>query len=171
MNTPVVISIVSSSAIVISAVFAGIQLRYVQKQRARDAEMLLVRSFQTADFMKGMSLALNLPEGLSKKEIFELIGEDKGYLLLWLGTWESLGIMVYRHEISLSTLDDYFSGPLIISWKKLARYVEDDRKDLQRDTMHEWFQWLAERMIERESKNPAKPAHLDKKNWKEKPLW
>ncbi|HYG51979.1 MAG TPA: hypothetical protein VD905_13805 [Flavobacteriales bacterium] len=169
METPVIISIVSSSAIVISAVFAGIQLRYVQKQRARDAEMLLVRSFQTPDFMKAMSFVMGMPDNLSKKEILDLAGHEKGLVLLWLGTWEGLGVMVYRHEISLSTLDDYFSGPIIISWKKLQRYVEDDRKDLQRDTMHEWFQWLAERMFERESKSPARPAHIDKKDWKERP--
>src|SRR6478735_2550112 len=125
MTTPEIISLVSASAIVISMVFAGIQLRYMYKQRQRDAELLLVRSFQTPDFMKGMSLVLSLPDGLSKKEIFDRVGNDKGHLLLWLGTWESLGIMVYKHEISLSTLDDYFSGPLIISWKKLQRYVED----------------------------------------------
>lgn len=168
METPVIISLVSSSAIVAGTIFAGVQLRYVQKQRAREAELLLLRSFQTPDFMKAMSLVLHMPEGLSKKQILEYVGDEKGFLLLWLGTWEGLGIMVYRHEISLSTLDDYFSGPLIISWRKLEKYVEDDRKDLQRDTMHEWFQWLSERMIEREKKYPVKPAHIDKKNWKEK---
>lgn len=167
MTAPVLISLISASAIVISVIFAGIQLRYIQKQRSREAELLLVRSFQTAEFMKALSFVLSLPDNLSKKEIFDLAGNDKSLVLLWLGTWESLGIMVYRHEISMSTMDDYFSGPIIISWKKLARYVEEDRNALQRDTMHEWFQWLAERMIERESKNPARPAHIDKKNWKE----
>jgi len=167
MNLPLIISSISAVAVVTSVIFAGLQLRYVQKQRRREAELLLVRSFQTPEFMKAMSFVMSLPDDLSKKQIFELSGSEKGLVLLWLGTWESLGVMVYRHEISMSSMDDYFSGPIIISWKKLKRYVEDDRKELQRDTMHEWFQWLAERMMERESKYPVTPAYLSAKKWKE----
>lgn len=167
MTLPVIISLISASMFVISVIIGVIQLNLVKKQRAREAELLLVRSFQTRDFMKALNLVLNLEDGLSRKEILDVAGIDKEFIFFWLGTWESLGIMVYRKEISMSAMDDYFSGPIVISWKKLEKYVMEEREALQRDTMHEWFQWLAERMLERESNIPVKPAHLAYKNWKE----
>ncbi len=167
MTLPVIISLISASMFVISVIIGVIQLRLVHKQRAREAELLLVRSFQTRDFMKALNLVLGLPDGLSRKEILEATGNDKEFIFFWLGTWESLGIMVFRKEISMSAMDDYFSGPIVISWRKLEKYVMEERAELQRDTMHEWFQWLAERMIEREGKIPVSPAHVMYKKWSE----
>ena len=168
MQLPIIISAITCSAIVLSVVFMWIQIQGMKKQRERESELLLARSFQTPEFMKAMGLVMHLPEGLSKKEVEKKVGDKIDLVLLWLGTWESLGILVFRHEISMDLIDDFFSGPIIISWRKLSKYVEDDRKELQRDTMHEWFQWLAERMMERESKNPALPANISHKNWKSK---
>lgn len=167
MELPVVLSLITTLAIICSVIFAGLQIRVMQKQRSREAELLLARSFQTPEFMKAYGLVMTLPDGLSKSEIEERLGENNNLVLLWLGTWESLGILVFRNEISLSVVDDFFSGPIVISWRKLGKYVMDYRKEQQRETFHEWFQWLAERMMERESKTPVVAAHLTHKNWKE----
>lgn len=167
MEFPVVLSLVSTFAIVCSVIFAGLQIRGMQKQRSREAELLLVRSFQTPEFMKAYGLVMTLPDGLSKKAIEERLGDKNDLVLLWLGTWESLGILVFRNEISLSVIDDFFSGPIVISWRMLERFINDYRLEHQRETFHEWFQWLAERMMERESKIPAIAAHFTHKNWKE----
>ncbi len=137
------------------------------KQRTREGELHLASSFQTPEFMNAMGVILHLPDDLSKKELELLLGDKHDLVRFWLGTWESLGILVFRNEISMDVMDDFFSGPIVISWRKLNKYVTDDRAELQRDTMHEWFQWLAERMMEREAKNPVKAAHLTHKNWKE----
>ena len=168
MQLPVIISAITCTAIIISVVFAWAQVSIMKKQRIRESELLLARSFQTPEFMKAMGLVMHLPEGLSKKQVEETVGEKIDLVLLWLGTWESLGILVFRHEISIELLDDFFSGPVIISWRKLKGYIADDRKALQRDTMHEWFQWLAERMEERETKTPARPANMAHTEWKSK---
>jgi hypothetical protein len=168
MQIPVIISAITCTAIVVSVVFAWVQIQAIKKQRERESELLLARSFQTPEFMKAMGLVMHLPDGLSKKELEEKVGDKIDLVLLWLGTWESLGILVFRYEISIERMDDFFSGPVIISWRKLQGYVKDDRKELNRDTMHEWFQWLAERMMERESKNPALPANEAHKGWKSK---
>ncbi len=167
MTIPVIISLISASMFVISVIIGVIQLNLVKKQRAREAELLLVRSFQTMEFMRAQNLVLNLPDDLKKADILNMNPEEKNLIFYWLGAWEALGIMVFKREISMSVMDDYFSGPIIISWKKLSTYVEQDRKDLNRETMHEWYQWLAEHMEEREANTPAKPAHITYKNWKE----
>jgi hypothetical protein len=167
MNPAIIISSITAFAVVCSVIFAGMQIRIMQQQRSREAELLLARSFQTTEFMKALALVLSLPDDLTKKQVEELVKENKSLVLLWLGTWESLGILVFRKEISMAVMDDFFSGPIIISWRKLSQYVFDERNELNRHTMHEWFQWLAERMIERETRIPAEPAFEVHKHWKE----
>jgi hypothetical protein len=64
------------------------------------------------------------------------------------------------------TLGDFFSGAIVISWRKLSAFVEEDRRQLQRETVWEWFQWLAERMLEHEKQVPPVPAHVAHRSWK-----
>lgn len=167
MDFPVLLSLVSTTAIVCSVVFAGLQIRNAQNQRSREAQLLLVRSFQTPEFINAMGVLLTLPEGLSKKELEERLGDKSGLLLFWSGTMESLGILVYRREITMDLIDDYFSGPIVFGWRRLRRYMDDVRKESGRETMGEWFQWLAERLQERESKTPPVPANIAYRHWSE----
>jgi hypothetical protein len=44
--------------------------------------------------------------------------------------------------------------------------VEEDRRITERDTVWEWFQWLAERMSEREKSVPPVPAHIAHRSWR-----
>ena len=73
---------------------------------------------------------------------------------------------IFRREVTLDLVDDFFSGPISISWRKLSRYVFEQRAVLDRETAFEWFQWLAERMIEREKQTPPTPAHIAHRDWK-----
>ena len=86
---------------------------------------------------------------------------------LVMSTWESMGILLYNPEVTIEMIDDAFSGPILFSWQKLERYVNDLRLELGRDTLFEWFQWLSERMIDREKANPPVPAHIAHKEWEE----
>lgn len=72
-----------------------------------------------------------------------------------------MGVLLFHKELSIDIVDDFFSGPILISWKKLLPYVTDLRRPYNRDTWSEWFEWLAERMMERESKFPVMPAYRE----------
>lgn len=52
-------------------------------------------------------------------------------------TWESLGILVYPGELGLDLVDDFFSGPITISWRKLKPYVVGERAEQNRETIEE----------------------------------
>jgi hypothetical protein len=91
-------------------------------------------------------------------------GEDAVYLVSL--TWESLGVLVYRRQVTLDLVDDFFSGPLVISWQKLKVYSEEWRRTLNRETGNEWFHWLAERMLEREKTSPPIPAYVAHRHWR-----
>ena len=90
----------------------------------------------------------------AKAEIDALPENDQVDVTALLATWESLGILVFNHEIPLQMVDDFYSGTLAQSWRKLQPYVKELREATARPTRWEWFQWLAERMEEGESDTP-----------------
>lgn len=127
--------------------------------------MELLHAFQTPAFAKALNLVYKLPDGLSKEEIESSLGDDFHLVYSLMTTWESLGILVYRGEIDLDLVDDFFSGPIAISWRKLKGHVMGERSMLERDTIEEWFQWLTERLSEKESRIPPVPAHIAHRHW------
>ena len=109
-----------------------------------------------------------MPDGLTKAEIAAQAGEDMHLVYALTTTWESLGVLVFRGELSLSLVDDFFSGPISISWRKLRPYMVGEREEQNRETIGEWFEWLADQLKKRESKVLPIPAHVAHRSWEEK---
>lgn len=166
MSIEVISQIVETFAVVVGVGFAIIQIKQYKLNKRREAALVLLHSFQTPSFAKALNLVYKLPDGLSKKQIEDQLGDDFHLVYALMTTWESLGILVFRGEIDLDMIDDFFSGPLIISWNKLKGHIIEERSLLGRDTIEEWFQWLMERLLEQESKEPAIPAYIAHKKWK-----
>ena len=82
------------------------------------------------------------------------------------GTFESLGILIYRREIDISLVDDYCGGAIILAGRCFRRYLTQTRESSGRSTYYEWFQWLYDRFEERESAKPAIPAFAAYRDWK-----
>jgi hypothetical protein len=158
--------IIASLGVMLGLVFAGIQLRQFRLSQEREAVLELLHSYQTPSLARGLQLMFALPDDLSRAEVEARLGEDLATLWVVMVTWESLGVLIYRGQVELAIFDDFFSGPLLLSWRKLQRYVEEYRAQLQRETIFEWFQWLAERMQERESQVPPLPAHIGCRDWR-----
>ena len=79
---------------------------------------------------------------------------------------ETIRVLLFHGEFTIDIIDDFFSGPILISWRKLLPYTLDLRQRHQPETWSEWFQWLAERMMEREEKLPPIPAHIAHRDWR-----
>jgi hypothetical protein len=169
LNLPLVLQLIGTVIMVAGVIFGLQNIRQYQAGRKRESAIVMLNSFQTGEFVKGLLAILDLPEPVSRKTLDEL-PEDK-YLAVYVvvGAWERLGVLVYRREIDLELVDDAFSGPILQSWQKLGPYIQELRTAIQRDTAMEWFQWLAERMLERETSSPPVPAYIAHRNWKPKP--
>jgi hypothetical protein len=166
MSIEVISQIVEAFAVVVGVGFAIIQVKQFKLNKRREAALVLLHSFQTPSFAKALNLVYKLPDGLSKRQIEDQLGDDFHLVYALMTTWESLGILVYRGEIDLDMIDDFFSGPILISWNKLKGHIIEERSLLGRDTIEEWFQWLMERLLEQELKEPAIPAYIAHKKWK-----
>ncbi len=163
-----IIQFVSTTAMILGITFGILNLRNFQKMRRREAAILMLNSFQTNEFVRGLLLVLNMRAGITKTEIDELPKEDYLALYILLGAWERLGILVFHNEIAIELVDDAFSGPILITWQKMEVFIKQFRAEVQRDTGFEWLQWLAERMLERETKTSAIPAYIAHNKWKAK---
>ena len=169
MELAAVAQLVESLVLIVGLVFAAVQLRQYWLTRQRESAFALVQTFQTPDFVRGLLVLAELPEGLTKREIEEHLGTKLESIWVLMDTWESLGVLVFYRELSLRLLQDFFSGPVLISWKKLHRYVYELRQDLKRDTYYEWFQWLAELIEVDEKGRKPPPAYEEHRDWTPEP--
>ena len=158
--------VLSAIALTVGLIFGILQLRQYQARRRWETALTLVHSFQTPAFATALDLLFRMPDGLSRTEVEAWMGQDRTSVMLLISTWESLGILVQRGELNLDLVDDFFSGPIAVTWRKLRRYVEEVRQDEKRETFAEWAQWLAERMHAAETAGPPVPAHIAHRDWR-----
>jgi hypothetical protein len=167
MDISTLANLINAIAVTAGVIFAAAQIREFRRQRRRQSMYTLVQTFQSADFTKALRRIIDLPDNLDRAAIRAEVGpEGEDAIYFVTTTWETIGVLVFQKELTLDLVDDFFSGPLIISWQKLARYLEDVRRDWNRETLFEWFQWLAERMIEREKSSNPVPAHIAHRDWR-----
>jgi hypothetical protein len=160
------LSLASTLAIVAAGIFAGMQVRQFNKQRARDSALQLLHSFQTPEFVNAVNIVFDLPDGLSKVEIEGRLGDKMTNVLVMFGTFESLGVLVFRREIDIRLVEDFCAGVIVMAGHKFKRYLSDMQESSNRNTYYEWFQWLFEQFETRESKVPPVPAYIAFRNWK-----
>ncbi len=167
MDLSTIANIVNAIAVTAGLLFAVVQLRQYRHRRHRETMLELVRSFQSPAFTSALRQVLSLPDDADTKTIHQQLGpdgEDAVYLVAL--TWESLGILLFRRELTIDLIDDFFSGPILLSWRKLHVFSDEWRKRYNRETGSEWFHWLAERMMEREKTTPPVPAYIAHRNWR-----
>ena len=166
MGADTVLNLVTTVTVIGGMLFALFEVRHMAARRRQSAALTLVQSYQTPRFASAIVNVLAVPEGLSRQQLEVRLKDDIEGIWLLMTTWESLGILLYRGEINLDLVEDFFAGPIVLSWRKFRRLVEEMRVDVDRDTYFEWFQWLAERVEAHESDTPALPAYTEHRGWK-----
>lgn len=166
MTISVILQAIATATFVVGAVFTVGQIRLARLAREREVALEILRLIQTPDFVKALRLVYDLEPGLPRPEVEARLGDDINHVYAMMISWESLGVLVYRRQLDLQLVDDFVSGSLLLSWRKLERYVLEERAARGRETLLEWFQWLAERMIERESRVPVVPAYRAHADWR-----
>lgn len=165
MSLPLILQTIATLSIFAGVIFALIQLKITNQQRSRETALQMLHSFRTPEFLNAVDIVFDLPMGLTKKEIEERLGDKITSILVLFGTMESLGILVHKRELDIEMVEDFFSGVIILSGKKLKNYLDEMRRKGSRETYYEWYQWLYEQVERREAKKPAIPAYIAYRDW------
>ena len=165
LSTETLLNLVQTAAIVTGILFGLRELAELRQSRELEATLRMVDVYQDEANSAALVRLTELPTNLPEEEFNRQVGEDLPPILSLAGMWESLGILVHRGDVSLSLVDEFFGGPIIITWEKMARYTADARKHSGPQTF-EWFQWLAERLQEHRKRPETAPAYELYRDWR-----
>ena len=166
MELSILFDVVRTLAVILGIFFGLNQLRQYWLSRKRESTLYIVNSMQTKEFINGLWTIQGLQDGMNMIQIEEKLGDKIESIVYVMVMWETIGMLLFHHEITIDLIDDAFSGPIIFSWRKLEGYVHDFRKKMDRETHFEWFEWLSDRMKEREGLRSRAPAYAAFRDWK-----
>jgi hypothetical protein len=76
MDLPFILDIISTAAILIAIAFGLLELRHYHLSRKRDSALYILNSYQTDEFLHGTWTILSIPDGLTKEEIEQRVGDE-----------------------------------------------------------------------------------------------
>ena len=160
------LSLVSTIAIVVALLFAGVQVREATRARRDQAAVALMQSAQGDSWTHSMDTVSRIPAGLEAAQI-ELQGEAATNAIVDFAVrLETIGYMVYSRLVSLEMVDDLLGGVILMYWARARGWVVRERERTGNGKLFEWCEWLADRVGERRAARGHEPAHLKHRGWR-----
>jgi len=141
----------------------GLVVGYAQiKAAARDRRERLtletLRVFQSYNFAELMHFVFSDTMPKTREELNALPPHERIMFTQYAQIMESLGILVAGRFIDIELVDKTIGSLVTMTWKRYELIYSAFMRE--RDPyVAEYFQWLAERMDERLSKNPREPFY------------
>ena len=105
--------IISGLAVIVGIGFGFMEYRRYKQKERREAAASLARSFQTHEFAAAIRCVLELPGPINGQQYKALPRQDRDLIWLLFCSMESIGILVYRGDLTLSMVDEFFSIPAV----------------------------------------------------------
>lgn len=149
-------------AIVGGAIFGLIQLSEYRKRRSYQVAADLCRGFTEPELAKAVILLISLPDGISLQDLRERDAKYEEAVQIVGMTFETMGLLVHKEIASFQIVQELAGGLSLMMWRKSECWVKETRLEQRNPRFGEWFQWLAERVAEREADiTPAYEAYAD----------
>jgi hypothetical protein len=160
------LSLISTIAIVMALVFAGVQLREANRARRDQAAVALLQSAQGDSWTHSMDTVSRLPANLDAAQLDEQGAAAKAALVDFAVRLESIGYMVFSRLVSLDMVNDLLGGVILMFWSRAYGWVVRERERTGNGKLFEWCEWLADRVGERRATRGHEPAHLKHRHWR-----
>jgi hypothetical protein len=152
--------------VVISGVIFGlVEIRHYREQRQETAAMQIIRAFQSPGFTRALQLVMEYEKECSNCRDSDISESLQEAAMLVSTTIEAIGLMVYRRIVPFRLVQELMGGTVTSSWFVLSPHTKMLREELGRPTVHEWFQWLADRLIEYPEHRDDEGAYHKYTNW------
>lgn len=140
------------------------QFKLLRGQRRDLAIMECARSFEDREFTEAYDLITSLDGELTKERINELGQEYETAAIRIAMKFETIGLLVYKGVVPMDAMEDLVGGAAIAVWKVLEKWISETRINRTHPNFMEWYQWLVDRLRERED-SKLLPAYEKYKNW------
>jgi hypothetical protein len=167
VDLPVVLNAISAAAVVGAVIFAALQVKAANRNRVEQAAITIVQTAQSEGWGRALHVLHTIPPGATAEEI-DALGPQVVRAIEEVGIrLETIGYLVFRRIVTMDTVDELVGGVVIFWWLRLRPFVERDRLRTSNPKSYEWFQWLAERLVERRKQATALPAYTAHAHWHE----
>lgn len=151
--------------VIIGVLFGLIEIRHYRQQRQETAAMEIMRNFQSRDFTAALRLIMDYEQVCMNCRDEGIPQELQDAAMLVSTTMEAVGLMVYQRVVPFRTVQLLMGGTTCASWRVLRPHTELLREKLCRPSVHEWFQWLAERLVEHPEHRDEEGAYVKYSDW------
>ncbi len=161
MATSDIIGLAANGAIalsfVVALVFGIAQVRAAARDRRERLTLEALRNFQSREYAQLMQYILSHDMPGSREQMQALPADEQVTFLQFSQQMEMLGMQVAEKIIDIDLVEKTLGSFVSSSWEKYKPMILGLRKG--DPFLNEYFQWLAERIAERMSKNPRTPFH------------
>lgn len=144
--------------------FAAMQLRQFRQQRRELAAIELFRFFGNPYFTSAYKTILWLPDELDVNGVRDAGPDVEDAAMLISATMENIGVMTFQRIVPFTVVYHLMGSTTPVLWRKLERWAQAHRTELNSSGAFEWFQWLAERMEEYDAFDDD-PAYIAYTSW------
>ena len=160
------LSLISTVAIVLALVFAGVQVREANRARRDQAAVALLQSAQGDSWTRAMNALAQLPADARAEQV-DAAGEWATAAVLDFGVrLETIGYMVFSRLVSPEKVDDLIGGVVLMFWSRAGAWVARERLKSGNPKLLEWCEWLGDRIRERRATLGHEPAHQKHRGWR-----
>jgi len=164
-DLPWFVELLTLVTVIVGLSIGVIELRQLREAQEAQTIPQLFDTIRSDDYVSATDLVRSLPYGLSANELREHLGESGLRSTTQLAlTYESLGVLVYRRDVSLEWVDEMFRMMILQTWDKLGALAIESREESGYLGYFEWLQWLAEKLREANADQPV-PAYEAYKDW------
>jgi hypothetical protein len=141
-----------------------LELRQLHAEQESQTVLQLFETIRSNEYIRASILLDGIPDGLSAAELEDRFSqEDLNSILQLRLTWEALGVMVYRRDVSIEWVNELFRFNILRSWDKLESLTYANRERTGYGGINEWHEWLVDRLREmgEVQQTPAYEAYSD----------
>ena len=167
MDLSTLANVATALTVIVGVAFGLLEARRIRRDRDERAALEAVHALLTPAYVDSFLLVQTIRDGATVSEIQSdpktlQAARSVGIVI------EGLGFAVFERIVPLRVIDNFASGSVRVSWRKLRPYIEYERQRTGSQKTFEWFQWLAEQLEKYEEGKTSleKGAHEVYREWK-----
>lgn len=167
MDLSTLANVATALTVIVGVAFGLLEARRIRRDRDERAALEAVHALLTPAYVDSFLLVQTIRDGATASEIQSdpktlQAARSVGIVI------EGLGFAVFERIVPLRVIDNFASGSVRVSWRKLRPYIEYERQRTGSQKTFEWFQWLAEQLEKYEEGKTSleKGAHEVYREWK-----